>query len=226
MMKQLFGPVVALSLFAASGAFAQSPDENGEPAQNPETAGEEEQTTQGGDVTAVVSTVTDSANRIQGAFDRFNEAMETADGNASVEALEDMLAAVRAVNSNLGRDSEAWSELETLTAEWTNMRDDLVERSKENPGLAEVAKVWQGKLDRISELKNSILDQSADSELLVEEIENKREIVLAYMQADQIDLVISEMEAMNAELTAMNDGMRNILDQTAGLEEGEEPVVQ
>lgn len=225
-MKQLFGPVVALSLFAASGAFAQSPDENGEPAQNPETAGEEEQTTQGGDVTAVVSTVTDSANRIQGAFDRFNEAMETADGNASVEALEDMLAAVRAVNSNLGRDSEAWSELETLTAEWTNMRDDLVERSKENPGLAEVAKVWQGKLDRISELKNSILDQSADSELLVEEIENKREIVLAYMQADQIDLVISEMEAMNAELTAMNDGMRNILDQTAGLEEGEEPVVQ
>jgi len=226
MMKQLFGPVVALSLFAAGGAFAQSPDENGEPAQNPETAGEEEQTNQGGDVTAVVSTVTDSANRIQGAFDRFNEAMETADGNASVDALDDMLAAVRAVNSNLGRDSEAWSELETLTAEWTNMRDNLVERSKDNPGLAEVAKVWQGKLDRISELKNSILDQSADSELLVEEIENKREIVVAYMKADQIDLVISEMEAMNAELTAMNDGMRNILDQTAGLEEGEEPVVQ
>lgn len=237
MIKQLIAPLVTVVLLGGASSLAQSPDAGDAPAE--ETAGQvsdespdagddvpQEAAGQAGDVNAVVSTVTDSANRIQGAFDRFSQAMETADGEESVRALEEMLEAVRAVNSNLGRDSEAWGELETLTAEWTKTRDDLIERSKSNPGLADVAKVWQAKLDRIAELKNSILDQSADSELLVEEIENKREIVLAYMQADQIDLVINEMEAMNAELTAMNDGMRNILDQTAGLEEGAEQVVQ
>ncbi|MDF2235874.1 hypothetical protein P2H44_25255 [Albimonas sp. CAU 1670] len=178
-------------------------------------------------VTAITNTVTESAGRISTAFEAFTSAMDSANvEDAAVQALDQMLEAVRGVNADLGRDSEAWAKLEELIASWSKKRDDLLEKSRDNPALAEVAELWQDKLDRIGELKLSILDQAADSELLVEEIEDKREVIIAYMEVDSIDQVMAAMETMNAELTAMNDSMRTILEQTAGLDETDDEIEQ
>jgi len=169
-------------------------------------------------VDSLVAGVTASANRLQEAFAAFTTAIDDAANQESgMRALDEMLAAARSVNESLNRDSEIWNDLEALVAQWTERRNDLNERGKNNPALLPAAEEWQKKLDRVMELRTSILDQSTDSEILISDIENQKEVIAAYYELGQIDAVLTAMETMNDEFTQMNDTMQLILAQTVGV---------
>lgn len=171
-------------------------------------------------VAVLVDGVSASAGRLQDAVGRFEEAMAGAKSKESgMKALDEMLSAARDVNESLNKDSEIWNELQSLIDDWSKQRDSVVERSRENPALEPLAQRWQEKLDRVTELRSSILDQATDSELLVQDIENKKEVIVEYYKLKLIDEVLVEMQAMSDELTTMNDSMRVILEQTTGVQE-------
>ncbi|NKN31690.1 hypothetical protein [Marichromatium bheemlicum] len=167
----------------------------------------------------LVEGVQQSAVRLQDAVDGFRAAMAQANSQDSgMAALDEMLDVARDVNESLNKDSEIWNELQRLIDEWTAKRDSVIERARTNPGLQKLAKNWQDKVDQVIELRSLILDQATDSEMLVQDIENKKEIIAEYYELNAIDLVLAEMQVMSDELTAMNDSMRLILEQTAGVE--------
>lgn len=170
-------------------------------------------------VASLVTGVTDSANRLQEAFGAFTTAIGDAKNKDSgMKALDEMLAAARGVNESLNKDSEIWKDLDGLLVDWTQKRDDLNTRSKDNPALLPIAEEWQKKLDRVTELRSSILDQSTDSSILITDIENQKEVIAAYYELDQIDSVLQAMETMNDEFTTMNETMQTILAQTVGVQ--------
>ena len=176
-------------------------------------------------VASLVSGVSESADRLQKAVEQFGVAMGNAKTqDAGMKALDEMLEAARNVNNSLNKDSKIWNELQELITDWTKKRDSVIERSRNNPGLQPLAARWQEKVERVVELRKSILDQASDSNLLIQDIENKREVIAEYYELDAIDQVIAEMQVMNEELTAMNKSMREILEQTVGVEEGRVPA--
>ena len=180
---------------------------------------------QGAGVPTLVNGVTESANRLQAAVDRFGAAMAGAeDQDAGMKALDEMLEAARSVNESLNRDSKIWTELNGLIDQWTGKRNSVNARARNNPALLPLAALWQEKVDRVIDLRTSILDQATDSELLIRDVENKKEVIAEYYQLDAIDQVLAEMQVMNDELTSMNESMRMILEKTGGLEEAQVPT--
>lgn len=213
----------SLIVLAASGtvpSFAQDADTT----KTATTASVTAQSKDSG-VSTLVSGVTESANRLQASVDRFENAMKDASQkDAGMKALDEMLVAARGVNESLNKDSETWGELQGLIDMWTKKRDSVIERAKSNPSLQPLAALWQEKVDRVIELRTAILDQAADSELLITDIENKKEVIAEYYELDKVDLVLAEMEVMNDELTSMNQSMQLILEKTTGVEEQKAPT--
>lgn len=178
-----------------------------------------------GEVTVLVGQVSESAGRLQGAVERFSQAMEAAGTqDVGMRALDEMLNAARGVNESLNKDSQVWGELEALITTWSTKRDSTIERARTNPGLQPLAERWQEKINKAVELRTAILDQAADSEVLLEDIENKKEIIAEYYELDAIDQVLAEMQVMSDELTTMNASMQEILNKTVGVQEGREAV--
>lgn len=216
-MKRFFA--IASLIALTSTAATATPAETAAP-----TATEAGQEKEAG-VAALVTGVTESANNLQAALDRFGSAMSDAKTqDAGMKALNEMLEAARGVNESLNQDSEIWVELQGLIDEWTKKRDSVSERARNNPGLLPLAARWQEKLDRVVELRTSILDQATDSEILIQDIENKKEVIAEYYELDAIDQVLAEMQVMNDELASMNESMRVILEKTVGVEEGQVPA--
>lgn len=127
--------------------------------------------------------------------------------------LDEMLAAARDVNDSLDRDSEIWTELNEMIKEWTATRDGLRERIAENPNLEPVMDLWATRIEDANRLRTQILDQSATSQGLVEQIENQREVVLAYYEVGAADAVLMAMQEMSDDLGEMNAQMVEILSQ-------------
>jgi len=177
------------------------------------------------DVAGLVSKVSESAGNLQEAVKGFSEAMEAAGTqDAGMKALDEMLEAARNVNESLNKDSEIWSQLDGLITTWSAKRDSAIERGRTNPDLQRLAERWQEKIKKAVELRTAILDQAADSAMLVQDIENKKEVIAEYYELDAIDQVLAQMQVMSDELTSMNTSMQEILEKTVGVQENRETV--
>ena len=173
------------------------------------------------DVASLIEKVGNSASGLQGTVANLQEAMNrVSDPKEGAEALDAMLAAARDLNESLNSDSEIWTELNTLLQGWTDKRNSLNQRCKDNAELCDLADRWQERIDTAQRLRSSILDQAAQSASLVEEIENKREVILEYYELDLVDEVLAQMSVMNDELTAMNQSMQDIVSMAGGMAPG------
>lgn len=222
----IFAVLLSLALVSPGSAVAADPVDqaDGTPA-SPEASIAPADATPRGEVTVLVSQVSESAERLQGAVERFSQAMESAGTqDAGMRALDEMLEAARGVNNSLNKDSEIWAQLDGLINTWSAKRDSAIERARTNPGLQPLAERWQEKIGKAVELRTAILDQGADSAMLVQDIENKKEVIAEYYELDAIDQVLSEMQVMSDELTAMNASMQEILEKTVGVQEDRESV--
>lgn len=177
-------------------------------------AAQEQDPAQEPDVAALVADVTNIADGLQTRITTLSDQMAMAsDLEAGTRALDEMLAAARDVQDSLGRDSELWDEMNGMMDNWAAKRDDLLERAEDIPQLRDVAENWQTRIDRGLTLRQQIIEQAAESEALIAQIEDQREVIIAYYDAALADQALATMEAMSAELASMNDKMSGILTQ-------------
>lgn len=177
----------------------------------------------GNPMSELMSGVTATANNLSATVDTLSERI-VASSNSREEGtrmLDEMLAAARDVNGSLDRDSEIWTELNDLIKEWTATRDGLRERISENPNLEPVMDLWATRIEDANRLRTQILDQSATSQGLVEQIENQREVVLAYYEVGAADAVLAAMQEMSDDLGEMNSQMGEILSQAGVVTQSE-----
>lgn len=166
------------------------------------------------DVAALVEDVTSIATGLQGRIETLGQQMaEASDLEAGTRALDEMLAAAREVHDSLSRDSVLWDEMNGMMDAWSARRDDLLERALENPALKPIAESWQTRIDRGLTLREQILEQSAESEALIAQIEDQREVIVAYYEAALADQALATMQAMSDDLGSMNERMSGILTQ-------------
>ncbi|SPJ26189.1 hypothetical protein [Palleronia abyssalis] len=166
------------------------------------------------DVASLVDDVTTIAQGLEGRIETLSAQMaEASDLEAGTKALDEMLAAAREVYDSLNRDSELWDEMNGMLDTWSERRDDLLERAADIPQLKEVADGWQGRIDRGITLRQQITEQAAESQALIAQIEDQREVIVAYYEAALADQALATMEAMSAELGTMNEKMSGILTQ-------------
>ena len=166
------------------------------------------------DVASLVADVQGIAEGLQARVSLLSEQIAaSSDAEAGTKAIDEMLAAARELQESLGRDSELWDEMNAMMDTWAAQRDDLLERAKKNPALRPVAEGWQSRIDEGLILREQILEQAAESEALIEQIEQQREVVIAYYDLDLADQALATMRAMSEELETMNAAMTSILDQ-------------
>ena len=137
----------------------------------------------------------------------------TTDGDTAAQALAEMLEAARQMQADLGSDSEVWQDINAMLEVWGERRDDLRARAVPNPALAEIAETWQARIDEALTLRDQILNQSAESQALIEQIEAQREVVIALYEANLADQALATMRAISDELGQMNEQMTSIVNQ-------------
>lgn len=166
------------------------------------------------DVASLVEDVTAIAEGLQARVASLSQQIAASTDSATgTRALDEMLAAARELQDSLGRDSELWDEMNGLMDTWAAKRDELLDRSKTIPALKPVAEGWQSRIDEGLLLRQQILTQAAESEALIAQIEEQREVVLAYYDLDLADKALETMRMMSEELGTMNSTMSSILAQ-------------
>ena len=179
-----------------------------------ETASTSAQDSGNGDVASLVKDVTAIAEGLQARVSTLSDQISaSSDAEAGTRALDEMLAAARELQESLGRDSELWDEMNGMMDTWAAQRDELLERSKTIPALKPVADGWQSRIDEGLVLRQQILAQSAESEALIAQIEEQREVIIAYYDLDLADQALATMRLMSEELGTMNATMSSILEQ-------------
>lgn len=164
---------------------------------------------------------------LQTSIDGMIEGMARASNSVEegTRILDEVLAAARAVDSELGTDSEVWTDLNALLDTWTLNRDSAREAGRENARMNEIADLWQARINDANTLRDQILEQSARSGVLVEQLEDQREFIIAMYAVADADAVLAEMQQVSDELAVMNASMEEILRQ-AGTVAGEPAVAQ
>lgn len=166
------------------------------------------------DVAALVDNVTEIAEGLQARVSTLGDQITaSSDAESGTRALDEMLSAARELQDSLGRDSELWDEMNGMMDVWAGKRDDLLERAKTVPALKPVADGWQSRIDEGLVLREQILKQAAESEALISQIEEQREVVIAYYDLDLADRALETMRLMSDELGTMNAAMTTILAQ-------------
>lgn len=190
-------------------AYAQSTTENSDQQPAAEQAGPP-------DVTQLMTEVKATADKLQTNVGNLGERIKGSANSAEEGAklLDEMLTSAREVQASLDRDSEIWTQLNGLIDDWAKKRETFAEKAAAQPEFADIAEAWQKKIDNANALREQILVQAAESESLVDQIESRREVVLAYYELDAADKVLESMQAISDDLTAMNASMKGILDQT------------
>jgi hypothetical protein len=168
----------------------------------------------GGDVASLVEDVTAIAEGLQARVASLGDQIAaSSDAETGTRALDEMLAAARELQESLGRDSELWDEMNGMMDNWAAKRDELLARSQTIPALKPVADGWQSRIDEGLLLRQQILAQAAESEALIEQIEEQREVIIAYYDLDLADQALETMRLMSEELGTMNSTMSSILAQ-------------
>lgn len=176
------------------------------------------------DVAALVDDVSSIAQGLQVRIETLGEQMAvSSDAESGTRALDEMLAAARELQDSLGRDSELWDEMNGMMDVWGQKRDDLLVRAADVPALRPVAEGWQSRIDEGLTLRTQILEQAAESEALIAQIEDQREVIIAYYDLNLADQALATMRLMSEELGTMNAAMGSILAQANVV--AEQPVV-
>lgn len=192
-MKILRLSAIALLLASASPVFAQTDEP---------------------DMVELVDSVTVIATGLSDRVEVLSEVIASStDGDTAAQALNEMLEAARQMQADLGSDSEVWGDINTMLDIWADRRDDLRERAADNQALSAVADTWQARIDEALVLREQIRNQSAESLALIDQIEDQREVVIAYYEADLADQALDTMRAISAELGMMNEQMSSIVSQ-------------
>lgn len=193
MKKNILFFCVASLLFAGAG-YAQSTVQLSTSSSTEVVIGGagSSQSNSGGDVANLVEDVTAIAEGLQARVSSLGDQIAaSSDAETGTRALDEMLAAARELQESLGRDSELWDEMNGMMDNWAAKRDDLLARSQTIPALKPVADGWQSRIDAGLQLRQQILEQAAESEALIEQIEEQREVIIAYYDLDLADQALS-----------------------------------
>ena len=165
------------------------------------------------------------AGNLQASIGNMTEGMEEAATSREDGAriLYQVLAAARAVDEQLGEGSDVWMDLDGLLETWTANRDTAREAGETNDQMNQIADLWQERIDEAQTLQNQIIEQSARSGVLVAQLENQREFILAMYDVATADMVLAQMQQVSSELGEMNASMEAILAQ-AGTVAGEPAI--
>lgn len=193
--------------FAASSAFAQSAEEP--------------------NMAEMLDNIGMLATGLQTSITNMTDGMETAarSSEEGTRILDEVLAAARAVDSELGEGSQVWTDLDALVTTWGENRDQAREAGEDNPRMNQIADLWQERIDEAQNLQNQIIEQSARSSVLVGQLEDQREFILAMYDVATADMVLAEMQKVSDELGEMNASMEAILAQ-AGTVAGDPAIAQ
>lgn len=167
------------------------------------------------DIATLIKSVSSVSNGLNDTISTFGARMEASANSAAegTKLLDEMIAAAKEVHENLDKDSEIWTDLNSLMAEWGEKRDDLMKRAAVNAALKPVADTWQDRIDKAMVLRDQIREQSTDGVVLIEQLESQREVVLALYEAEMADQVLATMQQISSELTEMNEAMGAIVNQ-------------
>ncbi len=173
------------------------------------------------DMVALVENVTSIATGLSQRVATLTEIISTTtDGDAAARAFDEMLEAARQMQADLGRDSQVWSDINAMLEVWAARRDELNTQAADNQALRPIAQTWQARIDEALVLREQILSQSGESEALIDQIEQQREVVFALYEARLADQALETMRAISAELSEMNEQMTSIVNQAGIVADG------
>ena len=177
-------------------------------------------------VAVLLENVSAAAVRLNGRVSNLSERIDASATSAEegAKVLDEMLASARELQESLSQDSDIWSDLNALISSWEDKRTKALSAAEANPEFKAIAVSWQDKIDRAIALRKEILTQAAENRSLIDAIESRRDVVLAYYDLGQAERVLETLQGMTDDFAVMNSGMNDILELTGAV--ADEPIAQ
>lgn len=150
-------------------------------------------------------------SNIENFTQRIAEAKTSADSGRKL--LDDMETAIKSINNRLEENSDIWTQLDALLADWEKKRQDASDRSETMPAFKEIAAEWAKKLQKARETRDSILQNRAESASLLDAMTERRDVILAYYELGKAQAVQDAMNEINNNFSKLVNGMKKIVEQ-------------
>ena len=142
---------------------------------------------------------------------RIEESRNSVDSGRKL--LDDMEVAIKTINERLEENSDIWTQLDVLLADWEIKRQDALDRAETTPAFKEIAAEWASKLNMARETRNSILENRAESASLLDAMTERRDVIFANYELGKAQAVQDAMNESNNNFGKLIEGMKKIVSQ-------------
>ena len=168
------------------------------------------------DFTAMFEEVTNAAASMAANVEAVTTALDASIGSAeeAQQVLGSMEEAVRAALGSLADDGVVWSQLQLALETWEEKRQAALDKAVEQPSFEDIAEAWGDKITDAQALRSTIVEQRAGSLATLEEILERRDIIIANFELQRADAALEALREVRSNLATINDTMGSILEQT------------
>jgi len=158
---------------------------------------------------ALLKAVTRLADDLQGRVRLLEAELDQADAlmETGEQLLGRMLEAVQAAESALDQNGDVWQRVDALVALWEERRAAAQARAIDDARFLRIAQLWSDRVAVATALRKQISDERAKTRSMLRRIEADRAYILALIETEQADMVLTEMQSIRDTLVEMN---RNI----------------
>jgi len=207
--------VLAGAVVVAAGADAQQADGGAEGQQTQQT----QPAASANNVATILEQVKDAAEKLKKSLDELPDLIEKAkrseeNARALLTSLE---ALVKEVSERVAEDSQLWIQLKELQEQWLEEQRRAEQKAAANAEWAKVAQMWGDKVQRVEELKKEIVKRRGESLALLDDLMDRKDVVIEYVKLGMAELVVQELENISNQFREMNEGLSLMVDMASQL---------
>ncbi len=171
------------------------------------------------DVAELLEEVAGAADRLKTALDELPDRIEEAKNSeqTGLKLLDQLEDVINDIASKLEENGAIWQQLSELQEIWKQNYKRALDKSQSDSQYREIADLWKEKLDKVAELKQTILIQRGESLSLMDSMSSRRGKIVEYYKLGAADRVVAAMQEISDQFAEMNEGMRQIVEATAGV---------
>jgi chromosome segregation ATPase len=164
-------------------------------------------------VAIILEQVKGTAEKLKKSLDELPDLIEKAkrseeNARALLTSLE---ALVKEVSDRVAEDSQLWIQLKELQEQWLEEQRRAEQKAAANAQWAEIAQTWGDKVQRVEELKKEIVARRGESLALLDDLMDRKDVVIEYVKLGMAELVVQELENISNQFGEMNEGLSRMV---------------
>jgi DNA repair exonuclease SbcCD ATPase subunit len=164
-------------------------------------------------VAIILEQVKGTAEKLKKSLDELPDLIEKAkrseeNARALLTSLE---ALVKEVSERVAEDSQLWIQLKELQEQWLEEQRRAEQKAAANAQWAEIAQMWGDKVQRVEELKKEIVARRGESLALLDDLMDRKDVVIEYVKLGMAELVVQELENISNQFGEMNEGLSRMV---------------